>query len=218
MTKFKPILFNTEMVQALLDGRKTQTRRTQGLDYINDRPDDWYLDGARLNGSFILHNKVTKEEFWVNPKYQEYETVLWVRETWAKSELFENVQSGGPLNTLIHYKASENQIDYPVKFKRSKWKPSIFMPKSACRLFVEVTNVRIERLKDISEGDARKEGVERLFPNFKSYNKNHPFCYTAYGSFKSLWQSINGADSWESNPWVWVIEFERIERPDGFLV
>jgi hypothetical protein len=97
------------------------------------------------------------------------------------------------------------------------WKPSIFMPKAACRIFLEITDVKVERLQDISEEDAINEGVE-LLPNnrYKYYLSEYFDCINAVHSFQTLWKSINGAESWEANPFVWAIEFKQITKPENF--
>src|SRR5690606_35942793 len=145
--------------------------------------------------------------------------ILWVRETWKKSPQKCTWQE-------YSYKAN-----YPnVLSELGNWKPSIFMPKEACRLFLEVTNVRVERLQDISENAAIAEGVI-YDDSFKSYScylcnkKGHKaaneicedgFFDNAFESFRSLWHSINGEESWKQNPWVWVYEFKRVEKPENF--
>lgn len=120
---------------------------------------------------------------------------------------------------------------------KPKWKPSIHMPKDACRIFLKVTDIRVERLQDISPGDACDEGIEywnidgdaleggELQADFKNYmwrddEKYEDYHFPTYAScidsFKSLWQSINGIESWEANPWVWVVSFKKIKKPGGF--
>lgn len=87
-----------------------------------------------------------------------------------------------------------------------KWKPSLFMPKDACRIFLKVTDVKVERLQDITEAEAKAEGVQVA-----------DCCHAYYHGFSLLWQKINGKESWEANPWAWCISFEKIEKPAGFL-
>ena len=215
--KFIPLLFSTLMVQALL--RKTQTRRTKGLEKINKNPDKWEL--SRL---FNGYAKFCEYHSWTNEKlikcpYGKPGDVLWVRESFLKHPIPDEGYK---------YKA-----DYDIKqlncdvFKQNilKWKPSIHMPKEACRHFLLIKNIRVERLQDIIEYDAKSEGVE-FVKNANAYrdyqfdylNENRMFFYnTAKSSFQSLWSSINGEDSWKQNPWVWVIEFEKIAKPGNFL-
>jgi hypothetical protein len=178
-TKERPILFSGEMVRAILDGRKTQTRRV-----VKPKPDDSGL--------------------WNNDKcpYGKPGDRLWVRETFFVD---------GP---RIQYRA-----DHHGAPKETIWKPSIFMPRHASRILLEIADVRCERLRDISEADAIAEGVasfrpvpgdgdpETLYANYM--NKGRLSYRKAYFSFMTLWQSINGPESWNANPWVWVITFKR---------
>ena len=143
-------------------------------------------------------------------RYGKVGDVLWVRESFylPVSELFKG---------NYFYKALVNQIWL------FKWKPSIHMPKKAARLFLRIKDIRVERLWDISEEDSKKEGV--LFSTihgiveYKNYMSKigETFPVFAKLSFMSLWESINGNASLELNPWVWVIEFEKIEKPENFL-
>lgn len=141
--------------------------------------------------------------------------MLWVRETWAwdGQTSFTDLQAIGN----FWYKADD------TGYSPARWKPSIFMPKEAARIFLRITDVRVERLQDISEEDAKAEGVKLAGVE---WNPNGYFDYmlpksrlnqriltTAKRSYQSLWESINGAGSWEANPWVWVISFERVEKP-----
>ena len=198
--KFKPILFSTEMVQAILAGRKTQTRRVCSHQFWQHSE----LTDFNINK---IHSKVDRS---VSSKYQPGD-ILWLRETYGTTAI-------GNM-----YKASvcSPDMDKPL----SGWKPSIFMPKEAARIFLKVTNVRVERLQDISENDAIAEGIDFFnhgyggsptgiwYRNYKSGTNN---CSPKY-SFQTLWQSINEKKHpWESNPWVWVYTFERIEKPKNF--
>lgn len=220
-TKFRPILFSTPMVQAILEGRKTQTRRTKGLEYINENPDAWKHVGILLFANIpvqkndfriyqCFEEKATREQQLVKCPY-ELDDVLWVRETFG-------IGSRG--STI--YKA--NYDDTQFNSKSWKWKPSLFMPKEACRIFLKIKSIRVERLQDISEEDSIAEGVEKI----ADYGTTGYRLYTepdaahsdidAIYSFESLWQSINGLESWNKNPFVWVYEFERIEKPLDFVV
>ena len=188
MMNFRPILFSTPMVQAILDGRKTQTRRV-----IKPQP----LDVVTYADQRVWYPEVIKCPYEVGD-------VLWVRETFTNSEEY----------PFIFYKADADDVSI-------KWKPSIFMPKSACRLFLQVKSVRVERLQDITEEDAIAEGIERIkkdgMLSFRSYAVKHDACVYPYVSFQTLWHKINGPTSWVKNPWVWVIEFEKIEKPENFI-
>lgn len=224
---FKPILFNTEMVQAILAGRKTQTRRVIKADF----PENSTFIGCRetLGKSgvgFYWCDGTTgpTQGFFpglfedLYPKY-EIDHILWVKETFYEP-LFEG------LNGAYYYKA-----DLEKQGWKFKWKPSLLMPKEAARIFLKVTNVRCERLNDISEEDAIAEGCKSvkhyhsgklIYKDFLYYTKNprseNGFVNTAKISFETLWDSINAKKHpWESNPWVWVYDFERIEKPENFL-
>lgn len=188
----KPILFSTEMVQAILAGRKTQTRRTKGLKVVNDNPDSHLFNSFSIDNDNATFKRL--EGMWqgVDVPYKTGD-ILWVRETFAFNPDFQFA----PI-----YKADSNITKF------IKWKPSIHMPKEACRLFLKVTNVRVERLQDITEMDA-------IFEGCMQYEKDTDWMTALYG-FELLWKKINGESSWKSNPWVWVIEFERIEKPENF--
>jgi len=227
--KFRPILFSTPMVQALLENRKTMTRRTKGLEKFNLSPDRFRYDGTlKVKGSEKLSHamehldekgKETERYFEVIPAY-EVGDVLWVRETFYKTTVPE-------LNGSFYYKAS---IDEGWDLK---WKPSIFMPKEACRIFLKIKAIRVERLQDISEEDCKNEGVQLLVNtygsvqfvlgkdnNALSFLENDTKKWTSHDIWKAhwaeLWCKINGRSSWDANPFVFVYEFEQIEKPLEF--
>lgn len=223
--KTKPILFSTEMVQAILEGRKTQTRRTKGLNYINKNPDFYRynrtcnrFDEFTKDYHIFLDNEINTGAYFVKCPYS-IGDILWVRETFAGIE-----QNDGKLR--YHYKADANwALDKALEIF---WKPSIHMPKEAARIFLKVINIRVERLFEISAKDAIAEGVEcKIVEKIKEYraylvkDSEHVFGKNSYPdtpecSFLELWEKINGNKSVNSNPWVWVIEFERVEKPENF--
>lgn len=217
----KPILFSTEMVQAILNGTKKQTRRIKGLDKYNVNPNWWRYYGQSIydDQASCYYHYMEVLDIQGEPKemYDKVKStvkrgdVFWVRETFEKVKV-----QNAPVNSTDWL--SINKYKYKADTSESfvKWKPSIFMPKEACRIWLKVTNVRCERLHGISEYDARKEGVEHLMPYFKDYLNRKEYLQNAYASFRSLWESINGLESWKSNPWVWVYEFERCEMPKNF--
>jgi hypothetical protein len=176
----RPILFSTPMVKAILDGRKTMTRRVCKNAHIPCSP---YQIGMRL----------------------------WVRETFRyyDGEGDETVQQS------IEYRADG---DPNKKYKDLHWKPSIFMPRWASRITLEITNVKVERLQEITEGDAEKEGVQPTLWFQPTKNEDDDLTLSdnigniSYkNGFANIWQKINGKKyPWASNPWVWVIEFERV--------
>ncbi|WP_051889972.1 hypothetical protein [Chryseobacterium vrystaatense] len=196
--KTKPILFSTDMVQANVSGAKTMTRRV-----INE------MHFGFLEHAFHHKKNITD---WIirTSKYQPGD-VVWVRETFAKT----------PLGFI--YKANVCSLEHDKP--KGGWKPSIHMPKEAARTFLKVGNVRCERLQDISEADAIAEGCSLDGPFGEYKGAPHPnkkiFVHRAYRkasrAFQSIWEHINGVDSWRENPWVWVYEYEIIEKPENFL-
>lgn len=209
----KPILFNTEMVKAILEGRKTVTRRIFNPKYKDDEGGFQII--RRTDGSFLRVEKLDAEfessvfpdgtERWVKPPY-EVGDVLYVRETWRVAEA-----GYPPRHCTIEYKAGGSEkFDEIIETPTVKWKPSIHMPKEAARLFLRVKKVDIQRLNDMQEEDAIREGFEKPFTDD---------CTSAGPLFRFsvLWDStIKPADikslGWDANPFVWVIEFERCEK------
>jgi hypothetical protein len=185
-TKERPILFNAEMVRAILDGRKTQTRRVIRVQPSGDKVIYDPAIGFRFHGG-------------PNIKQSPYGKVgdeLYVRETWSRN------------GSCIVYRSTWKGND-------KKWHPSIHMPKWASRIKLRVTDVRVERLQSISEEDAISEGIWKYGDedSYKMYTATTAFGTTnPIRSFKSLWESINKKRGlgWDKNPWVWVIEFEVI--------
>jgi hypothetical protein len=191
--KERPILFQGAMVRALLDGSKTQTRRIAKPRRKPSLLDGW-TDGYVLdpgNSDWLMAD---------NP-YGQPGDRLWVRETFA------DIGIGAP--NYIH-QADANEV---ARSLVRRWKPSIHMPRAASRIMLEVVSVRIERLREISEPDARAEGIVDGGcvccgePEPCGCPKPSPDARDAY---VRLWESINGASSWNANPWVWVVEFRRI--------
>ncbi|OAH25350.1 hypothetical protein [Serratia marcescens] len=190
--KERPVIFNGEMVRAILDGRKTQTRRPIKFPLL-DKNMGCELAGNEIAGEVRAGN-------YSNVPFGQVGERLWVRETWA--------EAGASAPELQLYRAN-----YPEHVGREyenvppaseiRWTPSIHMPRWASRITLEITAVRVERLNDISEEDAKAEGVKAgVCPGHE-----HMMHQVA---FSELWQSIYGAESWRANPWVWVIEFRRV--------
>ncbi len=179
--KTKPILFNTDMVQAILNGSKTQTRRV-----VKPQPSETGV--SAFNDG---------EHPQMKCPYGKVGDVLWVREAFAEDDDTPKV-----IYKADHTKEVQNYV---------KWKPSIRMPKIACRLFLQITNIRVERLQDITEQDAKNEGAKHdRAVGYGQIGGSHR------EGFINLWQSINGEQSWQQNPWVWVIEFKKINKPANF--
>lgn len=208
--KERPILFSTEMVEAILEGRKTQTRRIlkpqlpyHKFDFCGDNEGGYsaltpkgYLEfrGYGIDGN----GNREYAPFAIKPKHGEKNDILWVRETWATGK-------HGTDGTEYLYKAGSDD------YFQDKWKPSIHMPKEACRLRLKIKSIRIERLQEISEQDAIAEGIELIGNRYKQYLQTRldKTVENPIYSYMTLWESINGIGSWEKNLYVWVIEFER---------
>lgn len=235
--RIKPILFNTEMVRAILDGRKTVTRRVIKPRYRGNEIGfriDRNMSTGQITGVEIIDDEECGTDRYVNPPYQ-IGDILYVRETWAR---LVTAKDGEMQSERYVYKATDEypfgESGYIVKFR---WKPSIHMPKEAARIWLKVTDVRVERLQDITEDDVCKEGAEPLIQcaiEHATYNTDGtlgdmcwntdecsycPFIEKSYSELfgKMVWNStIKKQDldqyGWDANPWVWVIEFERIER------
>jgi hypothetical protein len=198
----KPILFNTEMVQAIMDGRKTCTRRVIKLPW-EEYPACKYVHNKYIYDKMAENVYCARCGYPLEPKrrspYQP-EDILYVRETWHRYTKRVGKGEGCHLEEHYGYKASiANSED-----AEEPWKPSIHMPKKAARIWLNVTNVRVERLQDMTDDDAEAEGC-------------FDYTSTALG-FPDVWDSTikkSNLDSygWDANPWVWVIEFERCEKP-----
>jgi hypothetical protein len=184
------------MVRAILAGKKTQTRRILDL-----KTGEWARTLSSFNSSVVSrpHNKLSERYGYPGDR-------LWVRETWRpKSHQF-------PTGWPWEYKATCAQDLTPAD---GPWRPSIHMPRAASRILLEVTDVRIERLQEISRDDARAEGVffdddhDGFITDTDGSNFHYP---DPRISFCKLWCGINGPESWDSNPWVWVISFSKISE------
>lgn len=203
--KQRPILFSTPMVQAILAGNKTQTRRTitphrsgpcetalkRDLDWNTIYPNNPH--GIKLpHKSNDPWHKHTVHRVW--PLYEEGDQ-LWVRETtFFDEEKYLSLPLPVAREEVYYYKADGHELK-----PGQKWTPSIFMRKQASRITLDITDVRVERLQDISNNDAWCEGVSQS-PE-----------YNCVAYFKKAWEKINGLASWVENPWVWVIQFKKIE-------
>lgn len=196
----KPILFNTGMTRAILEDRKTVMRRV-----VKPQPNG--------NGMVKMPDDSCWPGYWaevgsarvVKPPYQPGD-VVYVRETFAQ-----------PAKHIFWYKAD-------FKLRNILWRPSIHMPREAARLFLMVTRVRVERLQAITEDDAEAEGAEKMYPHTDPETGKTAFLLHQNGSFRTgfsqIWDNtIKSADratcGWEANPWVWVIEFERISKEEA---
>lgn len=252
--KERPILFSGAMVRAILEGRKTVTRRA-----IKHQPDVPVTDAIPRRD--YPHGPATADWYW-RPQHGHLNGVpstgwdfkcpygqpcdrLWVRESFTDlrgTGIEHRPDPAGPLQRYAFAADSPpgSASDEARKDFGVKWKPSIHMPRAACRILLEITDVRVERLQDISEAQARAEGVRPgehcigpIGTNAEAIRCQHcgnlrrdhigvalvcrgrsGDCWngnTAKGGFGMLWESINGIGSWAANPWVWVVEFRRVE-------
>lgn len=195
--KERPILFSTPMVQAIQSGIKTKTTRiVKGtpLKWLDDDGFDLEFVADKLNG--------------LSP-YGYPGDSLWIRETIMDLRPNFFTETG---NQIIYKTESDHykNLIAAAKEKGKKWKPSIHMPRAAARLFLEVISITIERLNVISREDAIAEGVRFDKDSGYYFVADNIMDPTAEMAFEKLWSQINGADSWEANPWVWVIEFKKI--------
>jgi len=237
--KERPMLFSAPMVRAILDGSKTQTRRA-----INPQPVKW-CQGLSLP----KYSATPLSEFLLGAPifacpYGKVGDRIWARETFCKVD---DSGYGDHAGIWVDYRATPKYKEsHPAGWDNDphnedalKWKPSIHMPRWASRINLEITAVRVERLNDISEEDAQKEGIKFTDYGLTCFHQGAPqdigICtapdsshqkrpgwhydksthqdqcwHTAKYAFTSLWESINGAGSWEQNPWVWVIEFKLV--------
>lgn len=233
MKQQRPILFKSEMVQAILAGRKTQTRRALKIQpswVESNNPlvsSGWQYEGKK--GLPKLSSWPTKEDFATalleceKCPYGQVGDQLWVKETWkpriAHSCAVDACDCG---DVEVEYIADNKTIFYsdnidsewlmPKAAQNGKNVSSLFMPRWASRILLEITDIRVERLQDISEADAKAEGC--------CYGKGGgvpDLAVSPEDHFPTLWESINGVGSWEANPWVWRISF-RVVEPQGGAV
>lgn len=218
------MLFSTLMVEALLNGTKTETRRKVKF------PKDYDGKNVYPNGSLGL--KYTSSDFEdcvkrLDPKVNVGD-IIWVRETFQITDFLHPTDE----NYGYIYKASETGKEWQNNSENWIWKPSLFMPKAACRIFLKCISVHAEKLQEIDEQSAINEGIEKgieIKQNlkkeyckiqstyFKNYLSKEGLVKYAKESYMTLWQMINGKNSWKENPYVWVYKFELIEKPIDFI-
>ncbi len=222
--KEHPILFNGSMVRAILESRKTQTRRAmqwqppaEGYQISrlvestarDDRKNEGKLHWIKIDGMQIID----QDQHYFECPYGQPGDRLWVRETWAQA------------SDISFIYLADSQFDACKPGDISwRWRPSIHMPRKVSRILLEVISVKVERLQDISEDDAKEEGVEpygSFYPDYQSGidedGEPNEFWTNAKKSFKSLWDSINTKRDcrWDSNPWVWVVKLKRVDGTEG---
>ena len=226
-----PILFSRPMVQANLEDRKSMTRRTKGLDTVNESPDSYDFIKMEIDPTIVIHklgkpdrfkklsgmfaifeHKKNESSHFIKCQYGQPGDLLWVRESFAKGCLMDEddyfkFDDEGNYIPVTFYKA-----DGPVRWfdgntfhDDAKYRPSIHMPKTDARIWLQVEEIRVERLNEISEEDAIAEGVETL-GLYPGYN------VSSRGKFEGLWNLINGDESWDANPWVWVVKYKVLSK------
>lgn len=212
--KERPILFSAPMVRAILDGRKTQTRRIVNL-----------RDLAWMDEHQGLREPCNAERC----PYGQPGDRLWVRESgWERPERTSQMMREGADTWAPYYYAADGEDGEQLRAWGFKVRPSIHMPRWASRITLEITSVRVERLNDISPDDAIEEGLKAITKDGKTVKYGIPdhdgrpgtddigwpwqeLRISPVDAFRHLWESINGAGSWAANPWVWVVEFKRLE-------
>ena len=206
------------LAQAAHQGTKTMTRRTKGLEFFNKKPQMYRYDGLSAESQLHYLEEITADgeprEYYlpVECPFGQVGDLIWIKETYynIKGEY-------AYLGSMV-----TDKFEYSVpSFLEKKAKSSMLMPKVAARTWGVITSIKVERLQDITEEDAKAEGVEIVMGctkflkryGFRNYLQANECLATIVLSFKSLWESINGEGSWDANPWVWVIEWEKCDAP-----
>lgn len=214
--KERPILFNGAMVRAILEGRKTVTRRA-----CKPQPS--------ANAHTTSAEGKPMSAWWETGKdvnrcpYGQPGERLWVRETWSVELLAGYAQEGGYYSEYeLRYRANDGEREISVApgepdpwlqlydSQLGDWRPSIHMPRAACRILLEITDVRVERLQDITYEQAAAEGIHRHNRMWSATDEGGACHKYPEPAFRDLWLSTGG--DWDANPWVWVVEFKRIEQ------
>ncbi len=207
--KERPILFSGPMVRALLAGSKTQTRRaakvesTLGIDSI--------LAPRRAGGraaTYLLPDQAAEAAACC--PYGKPGDRLWVREAF----MHEPADYCWEASVSIPCRPAETayRADFPNSQPGEGWKPSIHMPRNLSRILLEITGVRVERLQDISQADAQAEGAPPSHPSIDQISREFGYPDFPRSWYAQLWEEINGPGAWAQNPWVWVVEFKRVQQ------
>ncbi len=229
MPKEIPILFSKAMVQAIDEGIKTQTRRIVKVTVdpratVFEPSNGWPKQGDWIAKFMYSPDELFEVTNVFRCPYGKSGDLFWVRETWAKCFNDEEVTPSEkqssipwPLNPKMRvvFKATSDEDAHPdhPEWGKKRWRPSIHMPKDVARIWLENKGVTVERLLDISDEDCRKEGV--IFDKDSGYyfvRGTDIIAQSYYEAFQKLWIKVNGEDSWISNPWVWVVNFEKINH------
>ncbi len=214
-TTERPILFSGEMVRAILEGHKTQTRRvvvpTQSKPRVAPlRMEPWIIDGEQQEDDYGapawagFHPEYWGEAKWFTCPYGQVGDRLWVRETWRPCA----VPQCSDTAICVEYRESDYcKLGHLSTLNRTGWRPSIFMPRWASRITLEITGVRVERVRDISHADALAEGVADADEGSNLIKGSY-----AITNFANLWYTINSKRGygWDSNPYVWAVEFKKV--------
>jgi hypothetical protein len=234
--KERPIIFSAPMVRAILDGKKTQTRRLVGLNTLqrSETPGyDWTWRGQAPIRSIAQQRRypggcwqdVTDAGLVALCPYGAVGDRLWVREAFARFSVGEGLDT--PVPECVAYRATcddEGRFEYAntrgelLVLRVTKWTSPIYMPRWASRITLEIADVRVQRLQDMSEDDARAEGVDG--PHFGRWNGTDGAIVPAADepprpwahSFAVAWQEVHGDGAWFANPWVWALTFKRVEQ------
>ena len=218
--KERPILFSAPMVRAILTDAKTQTRRIVGPQQPKPSTSDPYeLELTERDGTVTCY---TREQFVAAKcRYGQVGDRLWLRETHAQFSVGEGMDR--PVPQCVAYRAScdDDSFTYVngrgaiMQLRVVKWTPAIHMPRWASRITLEITDIRVQPLHEISDADARAEGIDLGIQQQCTVNgePGHVAFFNARTAFAYLWDSVNGKRApWKSNPWVWTVTFKRIEQ------
>lgn len=202
--KERPILFSAPMVRALLNGKKTQTRRiVKPQPERNDKGTLMWGTGRRTGmQSFGVDGLDVPPGVFARCPYGKPGDRLWVREAWQVHTMFDHLPPRDISQSHVWYIADDGYKAEP------RYRQGMFMPRWASRITLELTSVRVERLQQISTADALAEGVN-VHPDH--HGKPATSIYGPVQAYRDLWEQINGPDSWDTNPWVWVVGFRRLQ-------
>jgi hypothetical protein len=203
--KERPILFSGPMVRALLTGTKTQTRRILKLKWgfdLEERDDGTLWPWAE--------HPDCDDDVWMPCPQGEIGDRLWVREAF----MHEPADYCWEASVSIPCRPAETayRADFPNSQPGEGWKPSIHMPRNLSRILLEITGVRVERLQDISQADAQAEGAPPGHPSIDQISREFGYPDFPRSWYAQLWEEINGPGAWAQNPWVWVVEFKRVQQ------
>jgi len=216
------IIMSGNHPKLILEGKKTMTRRTQGLERVNKEPDNWLLAAVFQDGKARFSKLDGSQELTLKCPYGGYGDRLWVREIWRifewdneSGQFYIEYRSGGKSPALCVTDEVLEKYWLPnANWPEDKWRPSLFMPRWASRILLEITEVRAERLQEITYADARAEGV---LPYLLYRSLETPQAKKEEATllaFQDLWDSLNGKRGfpWDGNWWVWPINFKKLEE------